>query len=670
MFRNKIDRNIDSDTTKAILKYLNYPFGKYLNAEGKNIYPRSIIEGYFDTPFDRRRIETIMDTIRYNNRTSDEIKARYEKLAKLCTMPDEEREQLRQDIEDEHTQRYAQYIEDNPPETSMKYVSDRQLLDDDVMYESLQNNTNNIQEAIDAVVGAGLMKEDDIDPKWTHIYDNGGFTVAAVTSKEKENSRSSHKNCCYVYCFDNKKIITPKPIDDIFYLNKKSKCYDKFFEVCAYVRPNHFEDYNLLTKDGFVFDEFALRIEDLYNGDFIINPYDINDGRPFLWNFDGTIKLNDLDDIQELENSDKFLRVKTSTCYQIIDKSGNVIIDNITKIINDGICVVYNTTHEYMSGRSVEEPIYIISFADNNPEYNAVNIYNGDMELMFEDVFYEIEEIDKADTQMIYIENGAGGTGYNNMVGRNGMPLFEQPVDYIDREFVEDCKLINHVTYKGKDNLILCDTLELYDDEWFDDIVCIDYELSGFEDETLIALKRNKDVYLISVKDSSDVYLEEINDTPFQDICVFGKNKKSLIVKKDQKYYLLLKTRRMLQVDPRNVREHPDDNCNIVYIKGDDGKIDIVDTYRGEIWSDKHDTFDSISDISSKYPIVGCDGKYTYFDIEWFDLALSIFSIPLYYDKAEPAEYDEENDEYFFNVELNGEKRRISATSGENVYEE
>ena len=136
MFRNKIDKEIDSDMTIDILTHLGYPFGKYKNASGKNIYPTAIIEGYFDTPFDRRRIEHIIETIRHNRTTSDEIRQRYEKLAREHTMPEEDFDKLRKEIETEDRQRYEKYLDENPPETSMKYVSDVQLFNDDVMYES------------------------------------------------------------------------------------------------------------------------------------------------------------------------------------------------------------------------------------------------------------------------------------------------------------------------------------------------------------------------------------------------------------------------------------------------------------------------------------------------------------------------------------------------------
>ena len=79
LFREKIDPDIDSDMTYDILTHLNYPFGKYKNAEGKNIYPTSIIERYLETRFDREKIKNIIDTIKYNRLTSEEILKRQEK---------------------------------------------------------------------------------------------------------------------------------------------------------------------------------------------------------------------------------------------------------------------------------------------------------------------------------------------------------------------------------------------------------------------------------------------------------------------------------------------------------------------------------------------------------------------------------------------------------------
>ena len=135
LFREKIDPDIDSDMTYVILTHLNYPFGKYKNAEGKNIYPTSIIEGYLETRFDREKIKNIIETIKYNRLTSEEILKRQEKQIREYTRPRKEVEKMWNDIEQERESRYRKEIYDNPPESSMRYVSDMQLMDDDMIYE-------------------------------------------------------------------------------------------------------------------------------------------------------------------------------------------------------------------------------------------------------------------------------------------------------------------------------------------------------------------------------------------------------------------------------------------------------------------------------------------------------------------------------------------------------
>lgn len=138
LFRERVDKSIDKDMTIAILTYKNYPFGKYKNAEGKNVYPISIIESYIETKRDREKIKEIVDTIRYNRLTSEEITKRREKRFKEYSRPWSEVEQMRKDAEREHEERYQREITDNPPESSMRYVSDRQLRDDEVFYENLK----------------------------------------------------------------------------------------------------------------------------------------------------------------------------------------------------------------------------------------------------------------------------------------------------------------------------------------------------------------------------------------------------------------------------------------------------------------------------------------------------------------------------------------------------
>jgi len=135
LFREKIDPYIDSDMTYDILTHFNYPFGKYKNAEGKNIYPTSIIEGYLETRFDREKIKNIIETIKYNRLTSEEILKRQEKQIREYTRPRKEVEKMWNDIEQDKESRYRKEIEDNPPESSMRYVSDMQLMDDDMIYE-------------------------------------------------------------------------------------------------------------------------------------------------------------------------------------------------------------------------------------------------------------------------------------------------------------------------------------------------------------------------------------------------------------------------------------------------------------------------------------------------------------------------------------------------------
>lgn len=138
LFRERIDKDIDMDMTIEILKHKKYPFGKYKNAEGKHIYPKAIIYSYIDTKRDREKIKEIVNTIRYNKLTSEEITQRKEKAFKEYSRPWSEVEQIRKDAEREHEERYQREITDNPPESSMRYVSDRQLRDDEVFYESLK----------------------------------------------------------------------------------------------------------------------------------------------------------------------------------------------------------------------------------------------------------------------------------------------------------------------------------------------------------------------------------------------------------------------------------------------------------------------------------------------------------------------------------------------------
>jgi len=905
-FRRKIDKSIDADMTTAILTYLKYPFGKYKNSDGANIYPISIIEGYFDTSFGRRRINDIIETIRYNKLTSEEIRQRQEKAIKEYKRPPKEIEKMWHEIDHDQENDYIQYIENNPPETSMRYVSDQYLDDDDVMYESTENdnivfnnnwifvtygsdrfdrnrferlrpnnladhkhgfmfqkytgglwacpltnngwekwcreedfrverlsshflftltenariyvidsqddliaastlvdrfgihyinydelikngydglfvtdraiwsirdglkhndeyyeglaifdveslcifdpdvivpvennvineeqlsdvdtkwepkeglfkskspkyiadylskhskdigqaikrltfymnrvgknienktvlnkaksilqdrleesvseNEYNTQEAINAVVDQGILLADDIEK--TYYMDNGGFSICVIVKK----TNSSYENNKVVYCFDNKKVLTPEPISNIYYLNKKSTAKEKFFLIKHIDRKYDSEHDNLLSENGLVFDGWAY-IRDLYNGDFIVEPYDIKDEEyPFLWNMDGSYKMKDIIEIREFENNIDFLYMESDDGNKVLDKNYNVIIDSVESIDEDDVTLMYRKSHEYDRDGNIEEPVFVITVASKYGK--SQNIYNYNMQLIFENIYtYDTKRIGDY-IQMIYVRTDEG----YNMVGKGGRRFFDKPAEKINNEFIPDVEMIDYVKRTdGKCNLILCDTLELYDEDWFDDIVYIDKEITGYDREYIVALKRNKNIYLIGLNDSEDSYLREILDEPVQSIYIIGEEQRILEIKKDGKYYLLLKNCKLLPVSRFGVEEHSEDE-SICYVEDENGKFDIINLSSGKSFCDKYLgglRFDSISDRSSRYPIVESKGKYTYFDTDLFCLEFSERSIPQWYDKVEPAIYDEENDEYTFNVELNGEKRTISSAFSE-----
>ena len=136
-FRETIDRKIDEDMVTSILHYLNYPYDKYQNEEGDNVYPKIWFDVYFNTEWGKKRIKRIIDAINYNRWTSNEI-LNGNKKKRIQSYGDYE--QLRKEAEDERERKYKDEIENYPEESSMRYMSDKLLIDDDVMYENSSGN--------------------------------------------------------------------------------------------------------------------------------------------------------------------------------------------------------------------------------------------------------------------------------------------------------------------------------------------------------------------------------------------------------------------------------------------------------------------------------------------------------------------------------------------------
>jgi len=516
-----------------------------------------------------------------------------------------------------------------------------------------------IHEAIDAAIAAGCFSPDEIDEEKSYIIDKNGFSVGVVV---KTGSKSLYDNTYKaLYSFNTKKMLTDGHVVGVYSANNRDPFKDDYI-IFEFARTNRdINGYrNIITKNGVILDEMADNITTLNNGMFIIS----DDNGSYVCDLTGKYFTEPFDTIDDLFNG-KFLFLNPDDDDRdgtIVDLNFNIIVDHVYQV--DEISSIWRDDHDYFSKNITEEYVLDVKRVDDNG-LEVETLYDSNMNIIVDDVLEVNQETIDHSYKVIYVSAREGYT----IIGRDSKSLFKTKdgnvkfVSSIEQDFAESGGYINLVeSFDGKYNLVLADTLELFDDDWFDEIVYIENEVVGYKD--LVALKRDGKCNIIcACKDDLDNYLDYLIEEPVDNLYQFGDDDEMIIVKKDGKSYLFWTGKRLFEVKPNNVY---DTNINvnaynhIVYIQYDDEKMDILRTDSEETFCEKYlkgKKIDMILDLDSYYPLIQVNGKYTYVNLEMFRPAMYNNGTITWFDDAELAEYDEDNDEVTFNVVYKGEKR-------------
>lgn len=523
------------------------------------------------------------------------------------------------------------------------------------------SNQYDIHEAIDAAIADGCFAPEEIDMEKSYIMDKNGFSVGVVLNKGSNSLYDdTHKA---LYSFNTKKMLTDGHVVGVYYANHRDPFKDDYI-IFDYERTNRdINGYrNIITKNGVILDEMAYRITTLNNGRFIIS--DVNGS--YVCDLTGKHLTETFETIEDLFNG-KFLFLDPDYgdgLGMIVDLNFNTIVDNVHRA--NEISSVWRDEHDYFSKNITEEYVLYVKRVDDNG-LEVETLYDSNMNIIVDDVLEVNQEtIDHSlGLKVIYVSAREGYT----IIGRDSKSLFKTKdgnvkfVSSVDQDFAESGGYINLVeSFDGKYNLVLTDTLELFDDDWFDEIVYIENEVVGYND--LVALKRDGKCNIIcACKDDSNNYLDYLIEEPVDNLYQFGDDDEMIIVEKDGKSYLFWVGKRLFEVKPDNVYD-TDINVNaynhIVYIKYDDDKMDILRADSEKTFCEEYlngKKLDMILDLDSYYPLIQLNGKYTYVNLEMFRPAMYNNGTITWFDDAELAEYDEDNDEVTFNVVYKGEKR-------------
>lgn len=507
-----------------------------------------------------------------------------------------------------------------------------------------------IQEAIDAVIDAGIFSEDEIDHNKSKIMKKDDFCIGSVCSTIGD----SYQRHMALYMFDQKKILTDGNVVSVY--SFANDPYAGKYWVFDILRTKDTKGYkNIITKDGVLLDEMSYNIVSLNNGLFVVSPLDGD----YVCDMKGNEVFGRFEHIETLFDDYKFLYINRDPMKDcIVDMNFNIIVDNIEE--KDEHSVKYREDHSYLSKN---REYWVLDIITSSGGFKKKTLYGPDMNIILDDI-EEVEEIriksdDNINLLIVLCKDGC------NIVGEHAKPMFEKQVKYINADFVGMRGCFMRVeSFDKKYNIVLGDTLDLLDDKWFDEIVPLD-EITGYKD--LVAMKRDGKCNIIHA-DQNDLntYLDYIFDEPVDNIYRIGDDDELIIAEKDGKSYLLMAENRMLEINPNDVY---DSNINVnsynhvVYIKCGE-KMDIIRTDSDKTFCEEYlrgKKLDMILDLDSNYPVICVDGKYTYVNLEMFRPAIyepngSI----MWFDDAELSEYDEDTDKVTFNVVYKGEKRTIT----------
>ena len=488
-----------------------------------------------------------------------------------------------------------------------------------------ESNQYSFDNAIKAAMDKGLGKPDQAKLIKSH---DGKWDIAVLIYGD------SYGGDKYIYSYKSDKILNDEPVNRI----DRYKGQGNYLIVSKYTGKLSDLKYNFLDERGFTLKNWVYNIygspdENGYHimvDDEGYNLIDVNGEKGFE------------DPKNNIEWYGDYLFVESDDESILFDKNG--------KIKLEGIDDIKNIEYEYYDedDNRISDICYQIQFDD------MMCLYNSNMELIVEN-FDDLNDIDN----FFYISTY---DNIHNIIGPDGKMVFgkdpqskEGWIDSIE-ETPEYNKANLHLVEKNDTyNLFDGKHLKLIDDVWYDEIKFI--EMNYLDIDLAAAVIKDGKCNFLVIDPDSYMYMKFLFDEPVDDI---KKYEDFIVVTKDNQDYLVWKNQRLMMVEFDKIYQTEYDTTYTIIIND---KFDFISTLEADTFCELYmngKKFDACFDITSYYPLVEYNGKYSYVNAETFEPLFGYKNNKqmTWFDDAEPVEEDEDGG-FDFNVVINGEKKRL-----------
>jgi len=492
--------------------------------------------------------------------------------------------------------------------------------------------------AAERVKKLGIFKNPD--PDRVSIVYQGSWKSCVVYS--------DHDNTSIVYSFKKDCCLTSFPIVITTTLDVNVKDYHHVYRFKYYDRTLNMDMHNVLTPDGVAFNVFYQYLSKLCtpNGDFVVKPE--GDDYYRLRNINGNFSLPDeFLDITFIYTN--LIQCETEhgkyTIYD--DKTLTPVLEGIDSIETLNI----NYIKKYPNYDYYSNTIKLYKVDSDG----TTKIYNEKMNLIC-DNFLTVSQVYSSNFERYILESHHAKW---NIIGKNGKPMFGSSLN--DRQWLDKEPMIDYITIvqrQNKYNFVCIDTLDLMLDEWADAVNEISLDFYDIYDAVAVKIGNKCNIMIMN---KTDQFGKWMFNEPVDGISMY---KDFLIAEKDGKNYICFgkNDTRLLEIPFNQIEET--DEAGVYVIYNDDG-VDYISIHENESICEKlfnGKKFDEAYDVTSLFPVVSMNGKYNYFSCEDFDIVIEDPNTkkPIWFDGAELAEYDKNDDKTIFTVNDNGKIRKFT----------